>query len=210
MPSLNEPIHRARVLATMLALAQKDGTVDLEAAEPLWEIGVQEDDLWELGQQGVIHFDSVGEDGFKPIVLCSVTTKTKEHLLAAIKDAADQSAVLQARLDGVLRHNPEKLLADISNSETHIRGAREHIRSNPLLHPLNAPLDEIAKHFSSIKNVAKNYDDVYNNVLKPMQDEGRRGVRATVKWALIGIASSWLIANYNALVALTRGALGSP
>lgn len=205
-PSLEDPFHRARILAMLLSLADRDGSVDLDSAEPLWALGVKEEDLWELNQQGAIHFESVGEDGFKPIDICSINRETHTHLQKSLTSAAEQRGLLHLKLTEVLKHDPERLRAEIAKSELHIKDAREQIAKNPILQPLSAPLRDIERHFSSISNVARNYDDVYKNILKPMQDEGRKGIRATVFWAIIGIAASWLLANYTKLAGLMTGA----
>lgn len=89
---------------------------------------------------------------------------------------------------------------DISESETHIKQARAQLASNPILEPLQKPLEDIERHFESIRKVAENYDDVYKNILKPVQEESRSGVRATVRWAVIGIVASWLFSNYESIM----------
>ncbi|PPT54895.1 hypothetical protein [Xanthomonas arboricola] len=203
-----DPFNQARVLATLIKLAGGIGDVDLDHADELWEMGIREDDLLMLGQAGKISFDSVGEDGFKPITLCSVTAQTHIALLEALSKVVDEQRALQARLESLLQHNPEKLQRDISESEQNIKQLQEKIAGNKLLLPLSEPLDAISAHFSSINRVANNYDDVYKNILKPMQDEGRRGIRATVRWAVIGIAASLLVSNYAAIKVLAPVVLG--
>lgn len=206
------PLHQARVLGTLIKLAGGIGEVNLDHADELWQLGVHEDDLWNLGQAGFISFDSVGEDGFKSITLCWVTAQTHAQLLialektleensAALAKATGENNALQARVESLLQHDPEKLRREIAESEQHIKRAREQIAGNRILAPLSEPLDAIAAHFSSISRVADNYDDVYSNILKPMQDEGRRGIRATVKWAVIGILASWAVSNYAVIKA---------
>ena len=37
-------------------------------------------------------------------------------------------------------------------------------------------------------------------ILKPVQEESRSGIRATVKWAVIGIVASWLLSNYESIM----------
>ena len=190
----------------LLSLADRDRSVDLDNAEPLWALGVKEEDLWELNRQGAIYFESVGEDGFKPIDICSINRETHTHLQKDLTSVAEQRGLLHLKLTEVLKHDPDRLRTEIAKSELHIKDAREQIAKNPILQPLSAPLQDIERHFSSISNVARNYDDVYKNILKPMQDEGRKGIRATVFWAIIGIAASWLLANYTKLAELIAGA----
>lgn len=202
-------LHQAHVLATLIKLARGIGEVDLDNADELWQLGVREDDLWMLGQAGDISFDSVGEDGFKPITLCSVTAQTHAALLVSLSKATEENGALQTRVESLLKHNPEKLRREIAESEQHIKLAREQIAGNKLLAPLGEPLDAIAAHFSSISRVANDYDDVYNNILKPMQDEGRRGVQATVKWAVISIVASWIVSNYDSIKSFALAIIGA-
>lgn len=209
MKQESNPLHQARVLATLIKLAEGIGEVDLDHADELWRLDVREDDLWALGKTGVISFDSVGDDGFKPITLCSVTAETHVALLLSLSKAVEENSALQARVESLLQHNPEKLRKEIAESEQHIKAAREKIGGNKLLAPLIEPLDAIAAHFSSIARVASDYDDVYNNILKPMQDEGRRGIQTTVKWAVIGIFASWVVTNYGAIKAFVLGLSGA-
>ncbi|MDZ7938548.1 MAG: hypothetical protein U5M53_09820 [Rhodoferax sp.] len=89
---------------------------------------------------------------------------------------------------------------DISESERHIKQVRAQLTTNPILAPLQNPLEDIERHFESIRKVAENYDDVYKNILKPVQEEGRSGIRATVKWAVIGIIASWFLSNYESIM----------
>ena len=188
----------------LLRLADRDGSVDLDAAEPLWALGVKEEDLWELNEQRAINFESVGEDGFKSIDICSVRPETHDHLQQSLISSAKAKAALNSRVIEILKHDPDRLRSEIAKSEAHIRNAKEQIAQNPILGPLAKPLKDIEHHFASISSVAKNYDDVYKNILKPMQDEGRRGIRATVFWAIVGIVASWLLANYTKLVQLIQ------
>lgn len=190
----------------LLCLADRDGSVDLDSAQSLWALGVKEEDLWELNQQGAIYFESVGEDGFKPIDICSINRETHKHLQQSLASAADLKRELHIRLTEVLKHDPDRLRAEIAKSELHIKDARDQIKKNPILQPLGEPLRDIERHFSSISNVARNYDDVYKNILKPMQDEGRKGIRTTVVWAVVGIVASWLLANYTKLAELVANA----
>lgn len=44
--------------------------------------------------------------------------------------------------------------------------------------------------------VANNYDEVYKNIIKPIQREGEQGVRQTVKWAIISIVISTFLRFY--------------
>ena len=197
--NIEEPLHRARVLATLVRLAEADGSVDLDKADSLWALGANGRQLALLSEQGVIHFESVGEEGFEPIEICSILPETHDDLQKSLALASEQNHLLSARLLALLRHDPDRLRSQISESELHIKDVQEQIKKDPLLQPLAKPLQDIEHHFSSIKEVAQSYDDVYKNILKPMQDESRKAIRITVLWAIIGILGSGLLANFSGL-----------
>lgn len=215
---MSTPIHKqqllkAKILATLLKLADKNSDVDLKqpGASVLWGLdGHINDYLFELNEAKAIYYEEIGEDGFAPIVICSVTPQTHDHLLGCLAAITGDVNILNERVQSLLSHNPNKLREDIAQSERHIAEARDQLQKNPILAPLKAPLDDISRHFESIRKVAENYEDVYRNILKPVQEEGRSGVRATVKWAIIGIIASWFLSNYKdiwALIQTVRGVL---
>jgi len=84
------------------------------------------------------------------------------------------------------------------------------IKGNELLKPMESPLREIQQHFKSVSVVSSGYEDIYKNIIRPVQEEGRSGVKATVRWAVISIiistALSWAISNFNKISALINGA----
>lgn len=41
--------------------------------------------------------------------------------------------------------------------------------------------------------MAEKYEDVYKNIIRPVQLEGESGVKATVRWAIISIVASTAI-----------------
>ena len=75
-PRLEDPFHRSQVLATLLSLAGPDKRVDLENATSLWALGIREEDLWELNEQGAVAYESLGDEGFAAIEICYVNAGT--------------------------------------------------------------------------------------------------------------------------------------
>jgi len=59
------------------------------------------------------------------------------------------------------------------------------IKGNELLKPMESPLREIQQHFKSVSVVSSGYEDIYKNIIRPVQEEGCSGVKATVRWAVI-------------------------
>ncbi|WP_431819413.1 hypothetical protein [Burkholderia sp. F1] len=211
-PIAEQPLLRAKILATLLKLADEKRGVDLKQpdATQLWDLDPHVDDyLFELNEANAIDYEEIGEDGFAPIVICSVGQNTLEHLLGCLAALTGDISLLDERVQSLLRHDPNKLREDITQSERHIAEARDQLQKNPILAPLKKPLDDISHHFDSIRKVAENYDDVYRNILRPVQEEGRSGVRATVRWAIIGIAASWLLTNYKDIWALIQAVRGA-
>jgi DNA repair exonuclease SbcCD ATPase subunit len=211
-PIAEQPLLKAKILATLLKLADDKRDVDLKQpdATQLWELDRHVNDfLFELNVANAIHYEEIGEDGFAPIIICSVSPKTLEHLLDCLASLTGEINLLDERVQSLLKHDPDKLRQDIAQSEQHIAEARDQLQKNPILAPLKKPLDDISLHFESIRKVAENYDDIYRNILKPVQEEGKSGVRATVRWTIIGIVASWLLSNYKdiwALIQVVRGA----
>jgi hypothetical protein len=205
-PLSEQPLLKAKILAVLLKLADDRKDVDFksESIKELWALGDHnvEDYLFELSEQRAIYFESVGEDGFAPIMICSVTKETPVHLLRCLAEISNDKNLLDARIQSLLQHDPNRLKADIAESERHIKQAQAQLATNPILAPLQNPLKDIERHFESIRRVAENYDDIYKNILKPVQEEGRSGIRATVKWAIIGIVASWLLSNYESILKL--------
>jgi hypothetical protein len=54
-------------------------------------------------------------------------------------------------------------------------------------------LDKIEEHFKSLSVVANNYEEVYKNIILPVKEEGKSGIKQTVKWAIISIIVSTII-----------------
>ena len=197
-----EPLLKAKILTVFLKLADEKRNVDFksESIDQLWAIkGVKEDHLFELSELGAIHFEMLGEDGFAPIVVAGITNNTHDQLLNCLAQLGNDSNLLEERITLLLSHNPQKLKTDIENSKKHISEAMQQISTNELLSPLKKPLQSIETHFNSISRVAEIYDDVYKNILRPVQEEGRSGVKATVRWAIISIVLSWLLTNYSVI-----------
>lgn len=200
-----QPLLKAKILAVLWKLADEKNDIDFKSGKinELWALGDHriEDYLYELSEQRAIYFESIGDDGFAPIIICSVTKETPVHLLSCLAEISNDKSLLDDRIKALLQHDPNRLMLDISQSEQHIKQVQAQLASNSILSSLQSPLNDIEIHFKSIRKVAENYDDVYKNILKPVQEESRKGMRATVMWAVISIVTSWLLANYESIMA---------
>lgn len=203
-----KPLLKAKILTVLLKIADAKGDIDYNSdeAQLLWDIkGFDEDRLWELNQSGAIYFEKIGEDGFRPITMCGIKPETYDHILNALAQFTNDQNLLNERVTTLLNHDPNKLMGEIAKTQNHIQEAKEKIHKNELLKSLERPLIDIEEHFNSIRKVAENYDDVYKNILRPVQEEGKSGVKATVRWAIISIVASWILSNYQDLQEIVIG-----
>ncbi|MEQ7865216.1 hypothetical protein ABQ137_01050 [Xanthomonas sp. WHRI 8393] len=201
-------ITKARSLAVLLKIAPFGEPLDFkaESINELWAAGGTEDLLYELDQEGAIHFEAAGDD----MLLCYTNRETPrflqnyveasiQSLQSATRSVKTELEASQGALTSIYRHNPTELQKKIRSSKEHIEKARHTIEQNALLRPLAGPLDDIQQHFDSLAVVAENYSSVYSNVLKPIEEEGRKGIRATVRWAIVGIAASVVVSNLGSI-----------
>lgn len=194
------------VICQLLAKAKTDSSVELNSDEE-WkdlylnkETKIREDYLFDLYDKEIIVFEAIGDEGFKPIYLCYVKPETTEYLKKLITEIETENQsdkkeidVLNKRIVEILTFNPKKLSDEINSTASIISQTKEQLKSNPVLQPLTLQLNEIELHFKSLSAVAHNYEDVYKNIILPVREEGKSGVRQTVRWAIISIIASTLL-----------------
>jgi hypothetical protein len=202
-----------RVLYALISHADAEGKVDFEKtniAEVLGTILSNSNHLgsvlYELDEAGIIEYAEIGEDGFEPIIFSSIDAHTFNYLSGLIEFAEKEHKELEAKITDLLSFNPKQLTSQVEETQKRLNETVNHIKSNELLTPLQKPINEIQRHFESISMVSKSYEDIYKNIIRPVQDEGKAGVQATVKWAILGIffstAISVIISNWKELVAM--------
>jgi len=162
--------------------------------------------LYDLDEAGVLYYEEIGEDGFAPIVMAGITKKTHTYISDLISSLEAERASLEIRITEILTFNPSLLSKSINETKEKLDEVGRHIKGNELLAPMEKPLKEIQHHFESVSAVSSNYEDIYKNIIRPVQEEGRSGVKATVKWAIISIflstGISLAISNWDKLCAL--------
>lgn len=84
-------------------------------------------------------------------------------------------------------------LSRIFEAENQLKSARKSAEENELLKQLLRQITEIERNFRGVSAVADKYEDVYKNIIRPVQLEGQSGVKATVRWAIISIVASTAI-----------------
>lgn len=194
------------LLSQLLLKSEKDGYVELNneidfkdyfLAE---DTKIHEDYFYNLNQKGVIKYEQILVDDAKVDTYCYVTPSTTIYLKELINKTINEDrknkeeiAILNNRIIEILTFNPQKLSNEIKSIEGTIVKTKEQLNSNPILQPLASQLDKIEEHFKSLSVVANNYEEVYKNIILPVKEEGKSGVKQTVKWAIISIIVSTII-----------------
>ena len=162
--------------------------------------------LYNLNEAGVLSYEEIGKDGFAPIVMAGITKRTHDHLAGLISNLEAERVSLETRITEILTFNPALLSKNINETKAKLDEVDTHIKGNELLAPMAKPLKEIRHHFESVSAVSSNYEDIYKNIIRPVQEEGRSGVKATVKWAIISIVVSsgisLIVSNWGKVSAL--------
>ncbi|GKV95432.1 hypothetical protein H2Y56_00500 [Pectobacterium aroidearum] len=149
--------------------------------------------LFELNEADVLHYEEIGEDGFKPITIISISRNTHEYLISLVNSVNEEFDYLEERISEILTFNPKQLSKTISETKTKLNEIDGIISNNEILKPIGKSLKEIRHHFNSVSIVFSNYESIYKNIIRPVQKEGRLGVKATVQWAIISIIISTCI-----------------
>ncbi len=210
-------IQEIRVLLSFIRHADGEGNIDFKETPIFSDLhkvvtnGNWLDSLlYRLNSAQVIHYEEIGEDGFAPIISRGITNTTHEYLAGLIDSFESEYHSLEQRITEILTFNPNQLSKKILDTKKKLDEVESLIKGNELLKPMESPLREIQQHFKSVSVVSSGYEDIYKNIIRPVQEEGRSGVKATVRWAVISIiistALSWAISNFNKISALINGA----
>jgi len=158
--------------------------------------------FFELNEKGIINYDEIGEDGFAPIIMCSINDKTKGYLKSLLNEQQEQLKKLDGtivelnkKITEIFTFNPNRLAYDIKESKSDIDNIRIQLSSNQLFEPLIPKIDEIEKKLTSVSVVVENYEDVYKNIIIPLKKESESGIRQTIKWAIISVIISCVISG---------------
>ena len=200
--TMHEPTKQQQ-LRILLALAQSadgEGAVELmgtdvySTLEDIFpHVNYLPEYLFQLSEQGVIHYEEVGEDGFAPIRMCSIDEKTWQEIDALATEIEHSYGELETRLTDLIAFDPAELSHAIQQTKESLDEVDEKVRSNEILSPIAKPIDDIRSHFESVKLVADRYDDVYKNIVKPVRVAAESGVRTTVRWAIFSIVLSAVV-----------------
>jgi hypothetical protein len=193
-------IDELKILLFFIRNSDKNGNIDFTQSEitfGLYSLGISsnliDNYLYEKTEEGIIHYEEIGEDGFAPIIMASTTAKTHPYISKKIEQLEADFQSLENRITAILTFNPSKLSNEITETLRTIKKVENEISKNPVLVALKSPLAAIVTHFDSVKKVSESYEEIYKNIIKPVQDEGKAGIKATVKWAIISLIASAVI-----------------
>lgn len=217
MDDKTSKIQEIRVLLSFIRHADGEGNIDFKETPIFSDLHKVVTNgnwldalLYRLNSAQVIHYEEIGEDGFAPIIFGGITNTTHEYLAGLIESFESEYYSLEQRITEILTFNPNQLSKKILDTKKKLDEVESLIKGNELLKPMEAPLREIQQHFKSVSVVSSGYEDIYKNIIRPVQEEGRSGVKATVRWAVISIiistALSWAISNFSKISALVNGA----
>lgn len=165
----------------------------------------------ELGDTGVIEWDAVGEEGFKPSFRFAFNKKTfqffKDKVLKSILDDREKllSKIndLEGEIESIYKFNPQKLNENIEKTNKSAEHLLRTIQQDENLKSLENPIKEYRDHLDRICNINKSYQNIFTHIVRPIQEEGERGVKATAKWAIVSVVAasiiSIIIGNWNTI-----------
>ncbi len=107
-----------------------------------------------------------------------------------IKTLEADKAKLESRLSEMHGFDVKRLGDNIVDLEQGLSNIEQIIGGNPQLQPLAQSIAPMKSSVASLKVVTRGMDDVYKVIIKPIQEEGKSGIKATVKWAIASIALS--------------------
>lgn len=153
--------------------------------------------LKKLAERGAVHFEDVGDEGFKAITYTSSGPRIHECIAEEIDvimslyaDSVLAADAEKSRISNLVGFDLDGIRKSFDKLNDEIGKAAELTEDSEGLRYLRPEIGKIAEGFISLRGVLNNYEDIYRNVLIPIQKEGEKSLKATAKWAVIGIALS--------------------
>ena len=193
----SKSFQNIRLLQTLIKYSDSNSSIDTKNNEMWKELNkifsngnLLDQRLYELNSEGIIYYEEIGEDGFAPIILVGIKKETHLFLTQLIEKTEIEVINIEQIIKDLLTFDPELLTQNIEKAQKDLNHAKKQALSNEILKPILKPIEQIENQFKSVAAVSKIYDDVYKNIIKPIQKEGEAGVKQTVKWAIISIVAS--------------------
>lgn len=193
----SKSFQNIRLLQTLIKYSDSNSSIDTKNNEVWKELNkifpngnLLDQRLYELDREGIIYYEEIGEDGFAPIVLAGIKKETHLFLTQLIEKTEIEVINIEQMIKDLLTFDPELLTQNIEKAQKDLNHAKKQALSNEILKPILKPIAQIENQFKSVVAVSRVYDDVYKNIIKPIQKEGEAGVKQTVRWAIISIVAS--------------------
>lgn len=179
-----------QIVSVLISLAGSDGVVEfddcLEKLHKVLSMDKLVRRLESLNQQRVLYFEFTEFDQ-GVFTYCAVDKNTKNYLVDCVAQLSGSEGLLNERVQEILAFDKDGLRRRIKSSSNEIKSIKKAISKRPEFENLNKDINEIESYFSSLDRVAEDYDDVYKNIIKPVQDESKRSVRLTLLIAILSI-----------------------
>ena len=190
----SKSFQNIRLLQTLIKYSDSNSSIDTKNNEMWKELNkifsngnLLDQRLYELNSEGIIYYE---EDGFAPIILVGIKKETHLFLTQLIEKTEIEVINIEQIIKDLLTFDPELLTQNIEKAQKDLNHAKKQALSNEILKPILKPIEQIENQLKSVVAVSKVYDDVYKNIIKPIQKEGEAGVKQTVRWAIISIVAS--------------------
>lgn len=153
--------------------------------------------LASLETRNAISIDGYEEDGFKgnwwmtpgPSIFACLNEEV-EQIASAYGASVLAAEAEKDRVNRLIGFDLEKARKATNQINEEIGRVATEIERSPMLQPMQPLVSDIARHFVAVQGVLTNFEDVYQGVIRPIQAEGRSGIRHTAIWAILGIAAS--------------------
>ena len=194
--------------------------IKLVKSKPVSEINCNQIDFMmkKLGEERVIGWNVFGDDDmsypdFEFTYNRSTFEFIRKQIIQRLRD--DRQSLLERvnnlekELKSVYGFSPSLINKKINDTNENIEKLLATIKENKMLSSLEEPVLEFAEYTKKIKGINKSYQNIYEIVLKPIQKEGEKGIKATVRWAIISIVVATLIStaisNWNSIKTISHG-----
>ena len=131
---------------------------------------------------------------------------TSEHTEFLRKQSAELEKQKE-ELELIYGFLPEKIVNEINESKAKLNEILSSIEASEYLLPLKPKIEEISQYLSKTEKVIKNYENIYLNIIKPIKNEGKQGIKATATWAILSIIVTAILSFYFSYKTFDKGAI---
>ncbi len=179
-----------QIISVLVSLADGDGYVEfddcLDKLRKVLSMDRLVSRLERLDALRVLSFEILGFDN-GVYTNCRINDKTKFYLVDCVAQLSGSEGLLNERVQEILAFDRDGLRRRIKSSSNEIQSIKKAISKRREFEALSKDVSEIEGYFISLDRVAEDYDDVYKNIIKPVQDESKRSVRLTLLIAILSI-----------------------